>query len=166
MSLSRVTGRKALLIIAAAVFAVAAANCGGANPPTATPAPTRAPVTGTATPTQDALTKSRVAEIFKAEVAAIKRDDWPAVYLACSPAFRASRSLNDFTASSARRFLLDGYTAEGFEARNIEPSIRSADRVRVKWDAYQHGAFVRTVEIGQVYVLVQGDWYDEGAWCR
>ena len=92
--------------------------------------------------------------------------DWASVYPSCSPSFRQARDLDRFVREASAQFQRDGYTAGGFEARNIQPSIRAPDRIRVRWDAYQDGAFVRTLEVGQVYVFTLGRWFDEGAWCR
>jgi hypothetical protein len=92
--------------------------------------------------------------------------DWASVYPSCSPSFRQGRDLDRFVREASAQFQRDGYTADGFEARNIQPSIRAPDRIRVRWDAYQDGAFVRTLEVGQVYVFTLGRWFDEGAWCR
>ena len=157
---------RSLAIGAIAAFAVFFIACNRTDPPTSTPVPTPTTVTGTPTPNADELIKARILEIFTGQVAAIKQGDWAAVYQTCSPAFKAGRTLEVFTRTNVRNFAQAGYTAEGFEARNVDPSIRAADRVRVKWDAYQNGEYVRTEEVGQVYVRVQGRWYDEGAWCR
>lgn len=158
--------RRAQVLFAIIAFSVFATACDRTDPPTATPVSTPTPVVGTPTPTADTLIKNRVREIFTAQIDAIKSDDWEAVYQYCSPSYKSGRTLEVFTRTNARLFAQDGYTAAGFEARNVEPSIRAAGRVRVKWDAFQDGRFVRTEEVGQVYLLVQGRWYDEGAWCR
>lgn len=71
-----------------------------------------------------------------------------------------------FVQGASAQFMRDGYTSAGFEARNIEPFVRAPDRLRVRWDAFQDGVYIRTEEIGQTYVFTQGRWFDDGAWCR
>ncbi len=127
--------------------------------------PTRV-ITATATPIADEVIKSRVAAIFRSQVAGIQREDWETVYQTCSPQFRAARDLQRYVQDASAQFARDGYSASGFEARNVEPFVRAPDRVRVRWDAYQDGSFVRTLEVGEVYVFTQGDWFDDGAWCK
>jgi hypothetical protein len=120
----------------------------------------------TSTPNLDVLAKTRVADIFAIQIAAIQRKDWAALYPICSPQFRAARDLDRFVRDSSAQFARDGYSASGFEARNVEPFVRAPYRVRVRWDAYQGGEYIRTEEVGQTYVFTQGDWFDDGAWCR
>ncbi len=120
----------------------------------------------TPTPLASELARARVSAIFTTQVAAIQQGDWAAVYQACSPEFRASRTLARYVQDATAQFARDGYSSAGCEARNINPTVRAPERIRVKWDAYQDGRFVRTVEIGQTYVFTQGDWFDDGAWCR
>ncbi len=131
--------------------------------PTLRPART---AVATSTPNLEALAKTRVADIFTIQIAAIQRDDWPSVYETCSPQFRVARDVDRFVRDTSAQFSRDGYVAAGFEARNVEPFVRAPGRVRVRWDAYQDGSYVRTEEVGQTYILAQGDWFDDGAWCR
>ncbi len=147
-----------------ALFVVATA-CGDETLGTPTLRPQRT-VVATETPRPSEVARARVAEIFAEQIAAITRNDWEAVYQTCSPSFRSARALPRYVEDASRQFERDGYTPEGFEARNVEPFVRSPDRVRVRWDAFQNGSFVRTEEIGQTYVFTQGDWFDDGAWCR
>jgi hypothetical protein len=149
-------------LTAIVLLAVACASEAVTNP---TPFPTSTPVT-TPTPNPESLTKQRVSVRFREQVAAIQRGDWGSVYEVCSPEFRSARSLDRFSRDAQAQFKLDGYSVPGFEARNVEVFVRAADRVRVRWDAYQDGRFIRTKEVGQTYILMQGDWFDEGAWCR
>ena len=142
-----------------------AAACGGSSYATPTPLPTPPP-SATATLTPDARAKAAVAAVFNTQVEAIKRGDWAAVYETCSPGFRAARSRDRFAADASRLFATAGHTPEGFDARNIDPQVRAADRVRVRWDAYEDGQYLRTNEVGQTYVFTHGAWFDEGAWCR
>lgn len=123
-------------------------------------------VVSTATPIADEVAKARVSEIFLSQIAAIKRNDWEGVYATCSPQFRAARDLDRYVQDASDQFARDGYAAEGFEARNIEPFVRISERILVRWDAFQDGSFIRTEEVGQTYVFTQGDWFDDGAWCR
>lgn len=149
-----------LLVVVALITACA----DGIEPtPTLQPAPT---VFATTTPIPAEVAKARVTELFQGQVAAIQRGDWATVYEACSPAFRAARSLQRYVRDASAQFERDGYTTQGFAARNIEPFVRASDRVRVRWDAYQDGSYVRTDEVGQTYIFTQGAWFDEGAWCR
>jgi hypothetical protein len=133
--------------------------------PTPSLRPTRT-LPGTPTPNAEVLAERRVVEVFTRQISAIQQGNWQAVYETCSPSFRSARNLDRFVLDSTRQFASDGYSSTGFEARNIDPVVRSFDRVRVSWDAYQDGAFVRNVEIGQTYIFTQGEWFDDGAWCR
>jgi hypothetical protein len=148
-----------------AVLLILVTACASEAAATATPAPTSTPVT-TPTPNPESLIKQRVGVRFKIQVEAIQQGDWASVYEVCSPEFRSARSLERFTRDAQAQFKLDGYSVPGFEARNVEVFVRAADRTRVRWDAYQDGRFIRTKEVGQTYILTQGDWFDEGAWCR
>lgn len=120
----------------------------------------------TSTPNQEVLVKTRVSNLLASQVAAIQREDWETVYQTCSPQFRASRTLSRYVADAISQFARDGYRVPGFEARNVEPSVRAQDRVLVRWDAYQDGAYIRTEEVGETYIFTQGAWFDDGAWCR
>lgn len=154
-------------VLAVGLFALLASvtACGEEVIGTPTLAPART-VVATQTPLAAETAKARVREIFESQVAAIKRDDWAAVYQSCSPSFRSSRNLARYVQDASAQFARDGYTAEGFEARNVEPFVRAPDRLRVKWDAYQNGVYIRTEEVGETYIFTQGDWFDDGAWCR
>lgn len=131
--------------------------------PTLFPQPTSV---ATSTPVVSEIARQRVRTIFESQIAAIQEGDWAAVYQTCTPEFRSSRTLERFTQDANTQFRRDGYRADGFEARNIDPLLRAPDRIRVKWDAFQDGVFIRTEEIGQTYILTQGRWFDDGAWCR
>lgn len=120
----------------------------------------------TSTPSTDAQVKAQVLSLFQQQVEFIKAGDWEAVYETCSPSFRGARSLNRYVQDATRQFANNGYTPEGFEARNIQPFLRASDRVRVRWDAYQNDRYIRTLEVGQTYIFTQGRWFDDGAWCR
>ncbi len=148
-----------------AVLLTLVTACANGTAATPTAAPTATPIV-TPTPNRESLIKQRVAVLFQMQIAAIQRGDWSGVYEICSPNFRTARSLDRFVRDAEAQFKLDGYSVPGFEARNVEVFVRAADRVRVRWDAYQDGRFVRTEEVGQTYILTQGDWFDEGAWCR
>ncbi len=154
-------------VIALSLFAVLAliAACGEETLGTPTLRPQRTAV-ATASPIADEVAKARVSAIFQQQVTAIKQDDWESVYATCSPQFRAARDLERYVQDASSQFTRDGYDSEGFEARNIEPFVRTSERVRVRWDAYQDSSYVRTEEVGQTYVFTQGDWFDDGAWCR
>ncbi len=123
-------------------------------------------VTATATPLPSEVARERVRTLFESQVASIQNEDWAAVYETCAPGFRASRAQERYVQDAAAQFARNGYVASGFEARNVEPFVRAPDRVRVRWDAFQDGEFIRTLEVGQTYVLTQGQWFDDGAWCR
>jgi hypothetical protein len=88
------------------------------------------------------------------------------VYSHCSPHYRQLRTVERFSQDASTQFGRDGFTTEGFEARNVGVSVRSPDRVLVTFDAYQDGAFIRTLSLGQNYVLVNGRWWDDGTWCK
>lgn len=154
-------------VIAVGLFTVLAmvAACSNESLGTPTLGPQRT-VVSTSTPISDEIAKARVNEIFETQIDAIKRSDWEAVFATCSPNFRAARDLERFVLDAERQFARDGYTAAGFEARNVEPFVRTADRIRVRWDAYENGDYVRTEEIGQIFVFTQGKWFDDGAWCK
>lgn len=123
-------------------------------------------VVATSTPNIEAVAKIRVNELFAIQIAAIQRNDWAAVYPTCSPQFRAARDVVRFVRDSSEQFARDGYAETGFEARSVEPFVRAPDRIRVRWDAYQDGKYIRTEEVGQTYIFTQGEWFDEGTWCR
>jgi hypothetical protein len=106
-----------------------------------------------------------VRAVFDVQVVAVKAGDWASVYSHCSPGFRQLRTVERFTQDASAKFARDGFTAEGFEARNVRISVRSPDRVLVTLDAYQDGAFIRTLSVGQNYILVSGRWWDNGTWC-
>lgn len=150
------------LMTAAMLLIVA---CATVDPLTPTPDPTPAPPT-TPTPTNEGQAKADVTALFVMQVDFITRGDWVAVYATCSPQFRAARPEERFVRDAVAQFERDGYSTGGFEARNVVPSVRASGRVRVSWDAYQDGQFVRTEEVGQVYIFTHGAWFDEGAWCR
>ena len=150
------------LIVAALLLIVA---CATVDPLTPTPDPTPRPPT-TPTPTNEGQAKADVTALFLLQIEHIQRRDWAAVYATCSPQFRAARPEDRFVRDAAAQFERDGYSNGGFEARNVKPSVRASGRVRVSWDAYQDGQFVRTEEVGQVYIFTHGAWFDEGAWCR
>ncbi len=139
--------------------------CGDETLGTPTLRPTRV-IDSTPTPIAEEIAKARVSEVFTAQVAAIRQNDWSQVYESCTPQFRAARDRARYIEDAIAQFARDGYSVEGFEARNVEPFVRSPDRIRVRWDAFQDGFFVRTEEIGQTYIFTQGDWFDDGAWCR
>ncbi len=146
------------------LFVVAVA-CSEDPPGTPTLQPTRASL-ATATPVAAEIAKAAVNELFESQIASIQQGDWEKVYETCSPDFRASRDLDRFVEDATFRFAQEGYSLPGFEARDVEPSVRAPDRVRVRWDAYQDGSYIRTEEIGQVYVFTQDRWFDDGAWCK
>ncbi|MDA0676581.1 MAG: hypothetical protein O2788_01075 [Chloroflexi bacterium] len=158
-------GGKLHVFVLLAILVVLVTACASEAAATPTSAPTSTPVT-TPTPNPESLIKQRVGVRFKTQVEAIQRGDWAAVYEVCSPEFRSARSLDRFIRDATAQFKLDGYAVPGFDARNVKVFVRAADRVRVRWDAYQDGRFIRTKEVGQTYILTQGDWFDEGAWCR
>ena len=153
------------MIVGLMIVVVVGSGCSQDPQGTPTLQPTR-PSNATPTPVAAEVAKAAVAELFQQQVTAIQQDDWTAVFDTCSPAFRASREIDRYIEDATFRFRQDGYSLPGFEARNVEPSLRAPDRVRVRWDAYQNGQFVRTEEIGQVYVFTQDRWFDDGAWCK
>ena len=153
----------AACLVGLSVLCSACAEASSDATPTLRPART---AVATSTPNLEALAKTRVSDLFAIQIAAIQRNDWAAVYPICSPQFRAARDVDRFVRDSSAQFARDGYVASGFEARNVEPSVRAPDRVLVRWDAYQDGQFVRTLEVGQTFIFTQEDWFDEGAWCR
>lgn len=153
--------------IAVGLFAMLAlvTACGEETLGTPTLRPQRT-VVATATPISSEIARARVREIFQSQIAAIQRGDWESVFATCSPNFRAARDIERYVEDAAFRFSGDGYSPTGFEARNVEPFVRAPDRIRVRWDAYQDGSYVRTEEVGQVYIFTQGRWFDDGAWCK
>ena len=157
------------LRVSAAVLVVvvlfAAIACNQPATPTFTPVPSPTPFV-TATPTQTERAVTAVRAIFEAQVKAIKQDDWAGAYDYCSPDFRQLRTALRFTQDASAQFERDGYTPTGFEARNTQFSLRSPTRVTVSFDAYQGGSFIRTVSVGQNYILVNGKWWDDGTWCK
>ena len=158
--------RKLVLAGSAVVLLIFSAACAQPDSDATPTLQATRTITATATPNNEARTKARVSALFAQQVALIQQEDWAAVYQTCSPSFRSARTQTRYVQDASAQFRRDGYVASGFEARNVEPFVRAPDRIRVRWDAYQDGRYVRTNEIGQTYIFTQGDWFDDGAWCR
>lgn len=159
----RVAPRPVLLILFAAFVLIAACS--------------RQTSVGTATPVTSATTvptvppsvvdREQVAIVFAEEIAYVSDGDWAAIYERCTVDFRARRSLEKFIEQAEANFFRQGNSYEGFEARNIVFTTEPRDRVSVTYDAYENGEFIRTVTPdGGAFVLIRGEWIDDGINCR
>lgn len=109
----------------------------------------------------------QVAAVFAEQIALVSAGAWAAIYEYCTVDFRARRDLETFIEQAEANFFRQGYSYEGFEARNILAATEPRDRVSVTYDAYENGEFIRTVTPdGGAFVLIRGEWIDDGINCR
>ncbi len=160
-------GRPAIPLLLLALFVLMwlAVACGRqSSAPDPTPRPV---VTRTATPPPAVAERQKVAVVFAQQLEFIKQGDWESIYASCTVDFRGRRSLETFIEQAEANFFRQGYTYEGFEARNIRTTTEPRDRVSVTYDAYENGRFIRTVtpDAG-AYVKIAGEWIDDGINCR
>lgn len=159
----RVTSRLTLLLLFALFVLIAACSkqtsVGIATPVTFnTSVPTAPPSVNE---------RAQVASVFAEEIALISNGDWAAIYEFCTVDLRNLRDLETFIEQAEATFFRQGYTYEGFDARNIVITTEPRERVSVTYDAYEDGEFVRTVTPdGGAFVLVRGKWVDDGINCR
>ncbi|MCH7905946.1 MAG: hypothetical protein IIB26_00795 [Chloroflexi bacterium] len=158
------TAPRPALLLLFAVFVLIAA-CGKQ-----TPVGTATPLTiDTTVPTVPPSVSERaeVASVFAEEIALISNGDWAAIYDRCTVDLRNRRDLETFIEQAEANFFRQGYSYDGFEARNIVVTTEPRDRVSVTYDAYENGEFIRTVTPdGGAFVLVRGEWIDDGINCR
>ena len=113
------------------------------------------------------IEREQVAAVFAREIAQISDRDWTAIYNSCTVDFRNRRDLDTFVEQAEANFFRQGYSYEGFEARNIVITSEPRERVAVTYDAYENGEFIRKVTPdGGAFVLVRGEWIDDGINCR
>ena len=155
--------RAALLLLFAGIVLVAAcsrqASVGSPTPlPVATVVPTVPP---------SVTERAQVEAVFTEQIGHISRGDWTAIYEYCTVDFRSRRDLEKFVEQAEANFFRQGYSYEGFEARNILVTTEPRERESVAYDAYENGVFTRTVTPdGGAFVRIRGDWIDDGINCR
>ena len=152
-----------LILLAAFVLIAACSN------QTSVGDPTQVSTVSTAVPTvpPSVTERAQVASVFAEEITYIRNADWAAVYELCTVDFRARRSLETFIEQAEANFFRQGYSYDGFEVRNIVTTTEPRDRVSVTYDAYENGEFIRTVTPdGGAFVLIKGEWIDDGISCR
>ena len=111
--------------------------------------------------------RDQVKAVFLDEIAHISHGEWTTIYQSCTIDFRSRRDLETFIEQAESNFFRQGYTYDGFEARNVVMTTESDDRVSMTYDAYENGEFIRKVTPdGGAFVLVKGEWIDDGINCR
>ena len=159
----RVTSGPALLVLFAAFLLIAAC---GRQTSAGTPTP-RLAVAAVPTVPPSVIEREQIAVVFAREIAHISDRDWEAIYNSCTVDFRNRRDLETFVEQAEDNFFRQGYSYQGFEARNIVITSEPRDRVSVTYDAYENGEFIRTVTPdGGAFVLIRGEWIDDGINCR
>lgn len=159
----RMAPRPALLVLFAAFVLIAACD---SRTSIGSPTP-RLAATAVATVPPSVIEREQVAAVFAGQVMRISDHDWAAIYDSCTVDFRNRRDLERFVDQAEANFFRQGYTYEGFEARNIVITTEPRARVSVTYDAYENGEFIRTVTPdGGAFVLIRGEWIDDGINCR
>ena len=120
----------------------------------------------TPTPSFTDVAKSEIKSLFDEQVTFISNEDWESTYRTCNPSYRARRDLDRFTGD------IDGYlsrldtTATSLDVRNPVVTKGRDDRFDLNYDLYIGDEFSQTIRVGGAYVYINGQWYDDGVWCR
>ena len=149
--------------VATALLAVGCGTVGSLASPT--PVPTdnsRLPPTPSFTDTA----KSEITTLFGGQAASITGGNWEAVYRTCNPSYRARRDLERFTGDVGRYLSRLETTAPSLDVRNPVVTRGRDDRFDLNYDLYIDDEFSQTIRVGGAYVYINGQWYDDGVWCR
>jgi hypothetical protein len=138
----------------------------GRQTPIGTPTP-RPVETVVPTVPPSVVEREQVKAVFLEEIAHISQGDWTTIYQSCTTDFRSRRDLETFIEQAEANHFRQGYTYDGFEVRNVAMTTEHGERVSVAYDAYENGEFIRRVTPdGGAFVLVRGEWIDDGINCR
>ncbi len=130
-----------------------------------TPLPANEPEP-TPTPSFTDSAKAEISNLFQKQLTAILSADWQFIYHSCNPSYRARRDqerlkgdveqyLKRFDAAPTLLDVRDPVVAKGRD-----------DRFDLNYDLYIEGEFSQTIRVGGAYVFINGQWYDDGVWCR
>lgn len=131
--------------------------------------PTPVPVDNsrlTPTPSFTDTAKTEITTLFREQTASIKGGNWEAVYRTCNPSYRARRDLERFTGDVGRYLSRLETTAASLDVRNPIVTKGRDDRFDLNYDLYIGEEFSQTIRVGGAYVYINGQWYDDGVWCR
>ena len=131
--------------------------------------PTPLPADGPeATPTAsftDAA-KTEISELFSEQAVSISEGDWQTVYHTCNPSYRTRRELERFTGDVEQYLSLLDTAPRSLEVRNPVVTKGRDDRFDLNYDLYIDSEYSQTIRVGGGYVSINGQWYDDGVWCR
>ena len=120
----------------------------------------------TPTPTFTDAAKAEITALFSEQADSISNSDWQSVYHSCNPTYRARRDLERFTGDVARYLSRFETTPGSLDVRNPIVIKGRDDRFDLNYDLYLAGEFSQTIRVGGAYIFVNGEWYDDGVWCR
>ncbi len=120
----------------------------------------------TPTPSFTDASKSAITERFVEQAASISNEDWESAYRTCSPGYRARRDLDRFTGDTSRYLNQLDTSAVSLDFRNPIVTKGRDDRFDLNYDLYIDEEFSQTIRVGGAYVQINGEWYDDGVWCR
>ena len=151
-----------LLTVAATLLMLGCGTVGSL----ASPTPVATVVEANPTPTFTDLSKSAINELFVRQSVWVKNGDWQSAFDSCSPSYRTRRDVERFK-EDVQRYLLRHDTAPDIlDVRNPEVTKGRDDRFDMNYDLYIDSEFAETIRVGGAYVHVNGQWYDDGVWCR
>ena len=104
--------------------------------------------------------------LFDEQVTFISNEDWEATYRTCNPSYRARRDLDRFTGDVGGYLSRLDTTAASMDVRNPIVTKGRDDRFDLNYDLYIGDEFSQTIRVGGAYVYINGQWYDDGVWCR
>ena len=120
----------------------------------------------TPTPSFTDAAKTDITTLFGEQAASITDGDWKAAYRSCNPRYRARRDLGRFTGDVSRYLGRLDTTASSLDIRNPIVTKGRDDRFDLNYDRYIDEEFSQTIRVGGAYVYINGQWYDDGVWCR
>ena len=131
--------------------------------PTAVPVNVPEP---TPTPSFTDVSKTEISALFEEQAGAISRADWESVYHSCNPSYRARRDLERFQGDVEQYLSRLDTSSDSLDVRGPEVTKGRDDRFDLNYDLYIEGEFSQTIRVGGAYVFINGQWYDDGVWCR
>lgn len=120
----------------------------------------------TPTPSFTDAAKADITALFGEQAASITDEDWETTYRTCNPSYRTRRDLERFTSDVSRYLSRIDTTAASLDVRNPIVTKGRDDRFDLNYDLYVDEEFSQTIRVGGAYVYINGQWYDDGVWCR